>query len=585
MTTVALDIECYRNYFLAVMKTPDGRTFRISKHNDITTGDIKQFKGAISNHTILTFNGTNYDMPLVGAFLAGFSNLRLKQLSDNIINSGDPWWILSGQYSFRIPKCNHVDLMGVTPLIAGLKTYMARIHAPTIQDLPIHPSAIISDEDAVLLDKYCENDVDGTILIYQKLKPQLLLRVDMQKEYGLDFRSKSDPQIAEAILRKEFGDRGHPVAKRDTAVLPFRYNPQPFIKFDSPELVAINAAIACTEFTVNDTGYVKLPAHLEKPIEFGGASYKLGIGGLHSQEKKQVVLPGPDELYGEFDVASMYPSIILGQSLYPKHLGGEFCDIYKTIFDARLKAKHSGNKTVSDTLKIVLNSSYGKFGSRYSFLYSPELLVQTTLTGQLALLMLIERFTAAGLSVKSANTDGVNILMHKASWGVAEAIAAQWTTDTGYVLEWTPYTRQYSRDVNSYIAFTADGLKTKGAYEYGSISKGHSNEVCIDAVIAHLTDGTPMEHTINTCRDVSKFTTMRGVRGGGKWRGTDLGKVVRWYLSTDGEPIRYIKNDNKVATSSGAKPMMVLPKKLPDDIDYPAYLAAAKKLLKNLGVN
>ena len=63
-------------------------------------------------------------------------------------------------------------------------------------------------------------------------------------------------------------------------------------------------------------------------------------------------------------------------------------EIIKKI--AELKEERSYLKTTSDTLKICVNGSFGKLGSKFSFLYAPELLIQTTMTGQLALLMLIE---------------------------------------------------------------------------------------------------------------------------------------------------------------------------------------------------
>ena len=47
------------------------------------------------------------------------------------------------------------------------------------------------------------------------------------------------------------------------------------------------------------------------------------------------------------------------------------------------------------------------------FLYSPDLLINTTITGQLTLLMLIEMITLSGGKVKSANTDGIVILCNR----------------------------------------------------------------------------------------------------------------------------------------------------------------------------
>src|SRR6478609_3841680 len=61
----------------------------------------------------------------------------------------------------------------------------------------------------------------------------------------------------------------------------------------------------------------------------------------------------------------------------------------------------------ADSKKIEINGSFGKFGSKWSALYSPDLLIQVTITGQLCLLMLIEQLEAAGVQVCSANTDGI----------------------------------------------------------------------------------------------------------------------------------------------------------------------------------
>ena len=54
--------------------------------------------------------------------------------------------------------------------------------------------------------------------------------------------------------------------------------------------------------------------------------------------------------------------------------------------------------------------------------------------------------------------------------------------------------------------------------------------------IAHI-DGTPIEDTIYGCTDIRQFVTVIKADGGATWRGDYLGKVVRYYWSTDGDPI------------------------------------------------
>ena len=47
------------------------------------------------------------------------------------------------------------------------------------------------------------------------------------------------------------------------------------------------------------------------------------------------------------------------------------------------KAEQKKWEIIANALKIVVNGSFGKFGSRYSILYSPDLMLQVTITGQL----------------------------------------------------------------------------------------------------------------------------------------------------------------------------------------------------------
>jgi len=585
---VALDIECYVNYFLVVIKSEDGRVVRASMHNDKVDGNLAIIKSIITKSKVVTFNGDNYDIPVLSAFLAGWTNAELKALSDTIIVDDTPRWKLSETYpTLRILRLTkgHIDLVGVTPLQASLKAYGCRIHSKKLQDLPIAPDAVISESDAQVLERYCINDVDVTWDIYNEMLPELNLRKQMTQTYGVDMSSKSDPQIAEAIIRHYMEEKDLKVNKREGKVEPFTYNVPDFIEFRTPELQQVLETVRDCTFKVKPTGNVELPDAISQVIEFAGAKYKLGIGGLHSQEKRQVVEPGSDEVLGEYDVASMYPSIILGQNLYPEHLGEEFIEVYREIFNERMAAKRTGNKTTADTLKIVLNASYGKFGSKYSFLYSPELLIQTTLSGQLALLRLIEIITHVGAKVVSANTDGVVVLMPRSLKPRVDGVCDQWTKQTTYQLEWTEYRALYSESVNSYVALKpGGGAKTKGLYESGSIRKGYSAQVCNDAVVAYLEHGTPVEDTISAETDIRQFLIMRGVRGGALWRGEPLGKVVRWYIGTDGEPIRYNTNGNKVAGSDGAVPMMDIVESIPHNLDLDKYVETAKQKLKRLGL-
>lgn len=237
-----------------------------------------------------------------------------------------------------------------------------------------------------------------------------------------------------------------------------------------------------------------------------------------------------------------------------------------------------------NSLKTAINGSYGKFGSQYSFLFSPDLLIQTTLTGQLCLLMLIESVELAGAKVMSANTDGIVVYANKSKMVDISAAYVTWELETGFDLEKTNYTGLYSRDVNNYIAVKPNGeIKGKGAFAETSLMKNPSTPICYEAVKRFIARGEPLENTVKDCKDVTQFLAVRTVKGGAMWRDQFLGKTVRWYYSTDNSTINYKSNGNKVPKSDGSKPMMQLTESIPSDIDYQWYLDECKTILETLG--
>lgn len=232
----------------------------------------------------------------------------------------------------------------------------------------------------------------------------------------------------------------------------------------------------------------------------------------------------------------------------------------------------------AQTLKICANSSFGKFGNKYSVLYSPDLLLHTTLTGQLALLMLIERLHLAGVNTVSANTDGIIVRTEDES--TFKDVCAKWEKDTGLGLERTDYNKLFNESVNSYFAITTDGeVKGKGTYAKESLSKNPSFMICPKAVIEAVNSGTSVRQTIRDCGDLSMFIALRKVTGGAMWKGQEVGKTVRWYMGVNGEHITYKKNGNNVPITEHAVICNRYPNKFPSDINYDWYINRAEEML------
>ena len=585
---IILDCETYKNYFLVSMLDTDSGKIRDFELYDNHPIDSKKLAAILRQHTTLGFNSSNYDLPVIVAALRGDTNSQIKQLSDDIINAPQLWPILK-KHKINIPASfDHIDIMPIPIGQASLKIYGGRLHAPKLQDLPIEPNALINASQRAVLREYCHNDLHTTRILYDVIRPQIELREQMGKQYGgIDLRSKSDAQIAESVIKHELEakniDCTRPTVKISTT---YKYKKPSHITFANQVFNDLVMMIESVQFTLNDNGQISLPPELLNKISFNGAEYQLGIGGIHSCESSQAIIAKDDELLFDVDVASYYPYLIIDGKYYPKHLTPEFLTVYESIVNRRIEAKRKKDTVTADSLKITVNGSFGKFGSKYSFLYSPDLLINTTLTGQLTLLMLIERITLAGGTVKSANTDGIVILCKKDNVQSIKDAVTMFELDTIFNMEYTEYRALYSINVNNYLAVKPNGTtKGKGQFAIGGLAKNPTNTISVKAAIAYLTKKTPIKDTILHCQDIRDFITLRTVQGGAIKDGVLLGKAIRWYHSTSEQgAIHYAKNNNKVPKSDGAKPVMNYPDSLPDDIDYQFYINEAKNIIKSCGV-
>jgi hypothetical protein len=517
--TLYLDLEVYRNYFLAKFKSREKRTVR--EYELVPGGaplNVREIRGILKQYRIVTFNGINYDMCILALALTGADNAKLKRASDWIITLNMRPWDFEKEWGVEIDRTiDHIDLIEVAFGQGSLKLYGGRLHSRKLQDLPIEPDASIAPAQRPVLRSYCGNDLDTTGDLFEHLHPHIEVREIITAQYGVDVRSKSDAQIAEAVIRSDlekvmgyvpkapllFGER-------------FTYKPPRFIQFATPQLQRVLDDIVASEFVVAASGAPVEPEALAgRTVTIGQSVYRLGIGGLHSSEQSVAHVADEHTLLLDRDVRSYYPSIILLLGLFPEHLTPTFLDVYRSIYDRRLKAKDDKDTVTANVLKIVLNGSFGKFGSMYSRLYSPNLLIQVTVTGQLALLMLIEWLESRGIRVVSANTDGIVIKCARSEKDTLDAVVGMWEARTGFVTEETLYKALYSRDVNNYLALKAKGgVKGKGAFGEVSISKNPTNAICNEAVAAFLEHGTPIEKTIRECTDIRKFVTVRTVKGG-----------------------------------------------------------------------
>lgn len=624
---MVVDTECYKNYFLVCFSSGedfelfDDWTFHNGQHCERQRW-YEGLRAALYASTQLTFNGDRYDMRIIALALQGATNEELKRASDAIIvYQVKPWDITANPVGV-----DHIDLFDVAPGQGSLKSYAARMHSRRLQDLPIDPAEHIDQAKRLALRDYCANsDIPATLDLQEWMSAQIALRVEMSAEYGVDLRSKSDAQIAEAVMR---------------SLLPFRvqipapaygkqfyYRPPEWIKFQGLTVLDL---LARSPFTIDANGRPEMTDELAATlVRIGDMAYQMGSGGLHSTESRVLYRAGPDTLIKVIDVRSYYPSLILRTGIEPSQLGGHFQTNYRGWYETRLAAKDAGEKKKANSLKTLLNGTFGKLASMFSVFYAPAEMIQVTVTGQLALLMLIEMLHNCGIRVISANTDGIVIACHPAQEWMCTQVVTWWEGVTGMVMEYEDWRLLAARDVNSYVAIGTDGsVKKKGAYADPlpgpSGWPNPTGQISVDAAVAYLRDGTPVEQTVRACTDIRQFVHVRNVQGGGAFmpngvlpkkttlkamralcgdlpkdlllqryaeavaaRNAEreyLGKTVRWYYAIGSSGCIVTPANGLVARTEGCRPCMTLPDALPWDMDFEWYEREAVSMLADMGV-
>jgi DNA polymerase elongation subunit (family B) len=604
---VVFDIECNPNISHVGFKSlENGKVIQIEtpmgEDESLSAEDITKLRKIMTSYTVIGFNSSKYDIPMVKGMLKGKSNIELFNMSCKLIQGNMQPWLADKEFDLGFLKCTHIDLFEPSPGVnISLKKYGARLHSQKIQDLPYDYAKSLTKEEHELNKLYNINDLNTTIDLYEAVKGEIDIRYIMSDNYKMDLMSKGGPQIAEAIIIHELGKKGVTIEKfKPPKNYIIKYTPPECLSFKNQELNNILNNILDEDFVLSK-GKVVLPKWLQKPIKINGKFLvQMGIGGLHSKEKSIVVVSDEDYILKNCDIASYYPNLIMAYGYYPKNIGKMFLSVFSGFYARRISIKHIKEfKSESDSLKLLLNGTFGKLGSNYSKIFAPELLIHVTLSGQLLMIMLIEKLLNAGIEVISTNTDGIEYKVLRSREKEIEELINDWDNLTGMPMEHGSYHALYARDVNNYCAVYNKEVKEKGVYGKPTIQKDATHQIVYEAIRLYLFDRTPIEETIRSCTDVRKFILCKSATGGADWTNPKtnevifLGKVVRWYYSrANGNAIIKIKPNvtgtrAKVPTTDFAVPIMDLPQdyKLPKDLDIEYYILIAINALSDLGVD
>ena len=609
------DIEIFPNCFHCTVKdteTNDIYKFEISCRKNQLVDLVGFFVNADSKYLMCGYNNHYYDDVIINYLIDYCERMKnmhylricdsLFNLSQTIVNSedGDINKFKRWKYAHYFYSMDILMMLYSKKLRVGLKSMQVTMHYYNVQEYEGDFEKPISESDIDAMIGYNINDVDSTATLLERCKPDVDLRLFIEKEYGIDALSMDGVKFGETLLLKKYCEQtglSPSVVKQMRSPMdwiPLKDVILPIIKFKNPKFQAI------LEDMKKQVVSFKERKSYGKKFVISGTCYSMGIGGIHSINTPRIYKPKDDELIYHSDVTSMYPSLLITKGFGPRHLGKEFLATYTDIYHERVEAKHNGEKLKNLALKLALNSVTGKMQQETSWMYDPFSVFKIRINGQLVLLMLVDRLIDLGCEIIQVNTDGVVYIAKKNVMDRIQDAIHDVEQITELTFENDSYEAFYQYAINDYFGVIEGYSATrnpkliehKGMFvTETTLGKGLAPVVIPKAVINYFLTGENISDFIKLQTDIKDF--LIGQRVDKKFTvehgNKKVSRINRYYASTNGcylYKVDYEKDPPKytnMLTKSGVTLLNTFDNVPIADrkINYQYYISEARKIVND----
>lgn len=461
---------------------------------------------------------------------------------------------------------------------ASLDDIKFNINYPIIRACPFEPDTLISQEQAEEIFKYEEENLNTIFELFKmtmgktehhayKNINKIQIREDLQKKFKVNCMNYGDVPIGEKLLLNLYSRNSgitipnlvsngtHKASVELKDCVPYWFKPKYFSGF----LESLNNTVVRVGREDEDFSYSTV---------FKGIALNMGLGGIHSVSKKGIYVSDEEYIVCDFDVESMYASIICALNLKPEHLDPLFNDIYKPFYIDRINEKHKPkeeqNISLIKSYKYILNGVPGKCKEEKSFLYDTQLNYKIVIGGQTLTCMWLEKLYDACNEIEfiAVNTDGIVIRIPRKDLNNVLEVNKTLSTEIGFSLEENYYDKLIMKDVSSYIAIN-DSVKLRGDFEIDKeLFKDSSMKIVPIALKEYYLNNIPIEDTIKNhnniydfclklkCRNDSK-AILKYINDKGEICYKSLDKTTRYYVSTPKEGINVLFKKTKSGNESG----------------------------------
>lgn len=497
MRIVVVDVEVFKYDWIAVFLDTVTGDFYVFHNDNTAVRDFMSQPDRIYCH----YNGKHYDAHILKAVCCGADPTLIKQINDFIIvedRSGwEHWFLRKNKFWF-----DHFDLMDDTQVGTSLKHIEAHlgwnIEETQVDfniDRPLTPEEI---ESTIF---YCKWDVKATAKLLALRNGYLQAKLNVARTKGiLDTKAL---YMTNARLTAEFLD----------AVATERYDEREYQYPDNLRKDMIPSEVFEFFDRLHDSSIPSKELFNSKlTIDVDGAEAVIGFGGIHHAIPNYSEVASGRRVIRNFDVASLYPSLMVYNGFTSRNIPS--ADRFAEVYHTRLRAKSSGDKFTANTLKLILNTTYGASLASTNPLYDPLMGRSVCITGQLYILELAMRYLRETTTVRiiQLNTDGIMISLDEDEMETIYAINNSWMAEKSMILEEDRLKKIVQKDCNNYVAVFENGkVKTKGSYvtygidPAGAFSINNNHTIVKKAVIDYFVNGTPVEETICRCTDIREF--------------------------------------------------------------------------------
>ena len=553
-TVLVYDIESFPNLFTCSILN--------SENNKLITYEISEDKNDLGKIVALFqlkefyfcgFNNKSYDDVLINYLIIRFDDLRykpifeitwlIKSMSDKIIKEPVANWV-DYKHAYLFNSFDLMTMIFSAKNRVGLKELEVTMGFYNVMEYEGDFSKNVPKDIKDKVIEYNQNDVLATGKLLNLKKNDIELRLKLNEKYKINVLSKDNVNMGMEILKKEYLEKTNKTwddikdLKTPCQLVPFKNIIFDFIQYTTPPLQKLLEKLKKISIDPNNKDFREV-------FEIGGVVHNISLGGLHSINNAEIIIPNEDELLLDYDVDSYYPSCLIVNNLYPKHLGIEFVDIYKNIRDERVEAKKNKNSFLADAFKYAINGLSGNLQSQYSWTYDPELVVKLRINCQLMILMLIEKFNLLGAKIVQSNTDGILIKIKKSLLPEIEKAKDEWCKLTKLSMSKEEFERFYQYDVNNYIGVkkgfkeTKDPelIKKKGFFvDEINLGKGMSPKVIAKSLINYFVYNISPEETLKEDKDIKDYLTYQRVSRDFivEYNGEKALHINRFYMSTNG---------------------------------------------------